>query len=123
VRWLARRNAARELAVGGFLSLGDVVSREGDQTGSKSPWPEGSNLPTRLAEFAAELRKESWFDLSDRLDNPGLTRSDGQGLVGILQEFFSKVAERSDGSEDGGDRVRSAVAHAQSRMVNAAGAS
>jgi alpha-glucoside transport system substrate-binding protein len=114
IRWLAGKDASNALATGGFLTIhAALVKRKARPSQmSRAQW----ELTGQLIDGSPE------FDLSDQLQG-GLTRSDGQGLAGILQDFFAEVAERGDGSADGGDRVRSAVAHAQDRIVDVAGGS
>ncbi len=93
VRFLAGKEAAEKLAEGGFLSLYDAASG-------------------KLAEQVRDA--DARYDLADLLGG-GLARADGQGLSGILQDFFSEVAEAGDNA------VRAAVARAQHQMIEAAG--
>lgn len=113
IRWLAGKDASRALVKGGFLTVHEaLVQRKARPSEmSAAQW----ELTRQLVGGSPE------FDLSDQLRR-GLARSDGQGLAGILQDFFAAVAERGDGSLDGGNAVRSAVADAQRRMVETAGA-
>lgn len=93
VKFLAGSEAARKLAKGGFLSLHDAASG-------------------KLAEQVRD--DDARYDLADLLSGE-LARGDGQGLSGILQDFFSEVAETGDGA------VQAAVVRAQRQMIEAAG--
>lgn len=114
IRWLAGEDASRALVAGGFLTLYETLVRR-------------KARPAEMSATQWQLTRQldggsPKFDLSDLLQG-GLARSDGQGLAGILQTFFEKVAERGDGSFDGGRVVRDEVKRAHAAIIGAAGKS
>jgi alpha-glucoside transport system substrate-binding protein len=112
VGWLSRAETAQLLAGKGFLTVHTDDPKY--LSAIQPPLPGRANTPVLLTDLAGQVREESLrFDLSDRLRR-GLARSDGQGLVGILQRFFAKVAERGEGA------VESAVKDARGQIVYAA---